>query len=86
MNTQLSAPPGRSHPPQPVTRTVRRVGLVDRLALHVGVALVAWSRRPRVDRYSRDELVRMLENRVAAEKRRRDEDLRRLLVGSSWRA
>ena len=25
---------------------VRRVGLVDRVALHVGLALVTWSRRP----------------------------------------
>ncbi len=28
-------------------RAIRRVGLLDRVALHVGVALVAWSRRPR---------------------------------------
>ena len=27
-------------------RPVRRVGLVDRVALRVGVALVTWSRRP----------------------------------------
>ncbi len=28
-------------------RRVRRVGPIDRIALHVGVALVAWGRRPR---------------------------------------
>ncbi len=51
-------------------RPVRRVGLVDRVALHVGVALVAWSRRPRAVvthegradqlRLQRDTLVREL--------------------------
>ena len=29
------------------THTVRRVGLADRVALHLGLALVTWSRRPR---------------------------------------
>ena len=28
------------------SRAVRRVGLADRVALHVGLALVTWSRRP----------------------------------------
>lgn len=36
-----------SHPPAPVAhRPARRVGLADRLALRLGVALVTWSRRP----------------------------------------
>ncbi len=50
MNTTVSTAPGRhDHPPHVDrdTRPVRRVGVIDRLALHVGVALVAWSRRPR---------------------------------------
>lgn len=38
------------HPPQQVVSThrtvVRRVGLIDRLALHLGVALITWGRRP----------------------------------------
>ncbi len=38
------------HPPQPVVNlhntVVRRVGLLDRIALHVGVALISWGRRP----------------------------------------
>lgn len=35
------------HPPAPATvRPVRRVGLVDRLALRMGIALITWSRRP----------------------------------------
>ena len=32
------------HPEQP--QAVRRVGLVDRAALHLGVALIKWGRRP----------------------------------------
>ncbi|MEO6942082.1 MAG: hypothetical protein ABI238_06530 [Terrimesophilobacter sp.] len=32
--------------PLNITTTVRRVGLIDRLALHVGVALITWGRRP----------------------------------------
>ncbi|WP_183084938.1 hypothetical protein [Mycetocola manganoxydans] len=51
MKTQLATTPRRSdHPPQPTPvleqRPVRRVGLVDRAALHLGVALVTWGRRP----------------------------------------
>jgi hypothetical protein len=52
MNTTLSTARGRvDHPPQPVERSqrfVRRVGLLDRLALHIGVALITWGRRPSV--------------------------------------
>lgn len=49
MNTTLSTTPGRQdHPPQPSyeQHPVRRVGLLDRLALHIGVALIKWGRRP----------------------------------------
>lgn len=35
----------RPHAVEPY-RAVRRVGLIDRLALHVGVALITWGRRP----------------------------------------
>ncbi|WP_133163783.1 hypothetical protein [Cryobacterium zongtaii] len=50
MNTQLAPVPGRhDHPPQPVrspeTHPVRRVGLIDRAAMHLGVALIRWGRR-----------------------------------------
>ncbi len=53
MNTTLSTAPGRhDHPPHPsvenLPRPVRRVGTLDRLALHLGVALIKWGRRPRV--------------------------------------
>ena len=51
MNTQLAPVPGsHDHPPQsvrsPATHPVRRVGLVDRAAMHLGVALIRWGRRP----------------------------------------
>ena len=51
MNTTLTTTHGRhDHPPQPVydqpQRPVRRVNLLDRAALHLGVALVKWIRRP----------------------------------------
>lgn len=45
-STTLSRP---THPPQhdqQSTPQVRRVGLVDRAALHLGVALITWGRRP----------------------------------------
>ena len=45
MNTTLSTRPGRTQEQQP--QQVRRVGLVDQLALHVGLALITWGRRPR---------------------------------------
>ncbi len=53
MNTTLSSAPRRlDHPPQSQSladeHVVRRVGLADRIALHLGVALVTWSRRPSV--------------------------------------
>ncbi|MBC7590934.1 MAG: hypothetical protein H7226_07815 [Salinibacterium sp.] len=51
MRTTLTTAPGRhDHPPQPIStqlRSGRRVGPLDRLALHIGVALITWGRRPR---------------------------------------
>lgn len=58
MNDTATTEPGRRyHPPeQPVDehkqRVVRRVRVVDRIALHLGVALITWSRRPRHPRSS----------------------------------
>jgi hypothetical protein len=51
MNTTLSTNSGRrTHPPEPLRRVeqheIRRVNLLDRLALHLGVALITWGRRP----------------------------------------
>jgi len=48
MNTTLSRT-RQEHPPQLEvtleTQQVSRVGLVDRIALHLGLALITWSRR-----------------------------------------
>ena len=48
MNTTLSTERRHSHPPQPIERLApaRRVGLADRAALHLGLALIRWGRRP----------------------------------------
>ena len=54
MNATVATAPGRQdHPPQPMLEPstryeARRVGMLDRIALHVGVALIKWGRRPRV--------------------------------------
>ncbi|CAN5341454.1 hypothetical protein BH11ACT5_BH11ACT5_08820 [soil metagenome] len=50
MNTTLTTAPGRhTHPPiQTQSHPVRRVGTLDRIALHVGVALIKWGRRPQL--------------------------------------
>ena len=51
MNSQVVTTTRRhEHPPQPVrtleTQPRRHVGLLDRAALHLGVALIKWGRRP----------------------------------------
>lgn len=50
MNATLTTARGRhDHPPEPtLPHPVRRVGTLDRIALHLGVALIKWGRRPRV--------------------------------------
>ncbi len=52
MNSTLSSVIDRhDHPPQPLrepaAQPVRRVNLLDRVALTVGIALIKWGRRPR---------------------------------------
>jgi hypothetical protein len=50
MNSTLTTPSRHTeqlHPEQHAQQ-LRRVGLVDRAALHLGVALIKWGRRPRV--------------------------------------
>jgi hypothetical protein len=76
MNTTMTATrPGRQqqHPPSPTLTTrapARSVGLIDRLALRLGVALVAWSRRPR-ELDSRDQLARRVQRELSTEQRER---------------
>ena len=52
MNSTLTTAPGRhEHPPQPQVETevrpIRRITGLDRIALHVGLALITWGRRSR---------------------------------------
>ena len=47
MNALQTAPRRHLHPPSETERPVRPVGLVDRLALRLGLALIMWGRRPR---------------------------------------
>ncbi len=81
MNTTLSTPQGRvhpsAHPPSP--HSARRVGIIDRLALRLGIALVAWSRRPRVLDV-RDDHARRVQNALATERREREMLLRLSLL------
>jgi hypothetical protein len=72
MNTTLSVQVDRAveHPPQPAA-SVRRVGLVDRLALHVGLALITWSRRPDSARPSHDQRNARVAREREAERRLR---------------
>lgn len=47
MHPVLTTERRHEHQPQTPERTpVRRVGLLDRAALHLGVALIKWGRRP----------------------------------------
>jgi len=80
MNSTLSTAPGRhDHPPQPTApvRQQRRVGLVDRMALHLGVALITWSRRPRAVE-SRERRANRIEQELArlARERAAERELR----------
>ncbi len=83
MPTTIS--PTRSTASQRVARapsaqpSAARIGPLDRLALHLGVALVAWSRRPR-RWYPRTELARRFENARAREIRERDSERGRHLL------
>jgi hypothetical protein len=52
VNTMLSTPvdgQNHAHPPSslPTAPSGRTISLADRAALHVGLALITWSRRPR---------------------------------------
>jgi hypothetical protein len=71
MNTTLSTAPGRlDHPPHLTDLAVRRVRLLDRLALHLGVALIKWGRRPlKVD--SRERRANRIEQQLARLERER---------------
>ena len=69
MHTTLTAPSRYEHPPQQ-TEVQRHVGLLDRLALRVGLALLVWARRPvrvQSERYiSQAELAELREARYSS--------------------
>jgi hypothetical protein len=81
MNTTLSTTPGRhDHPPHVVAsqaREARRVGLLDQVALHVGIALIKWGRRP-YSIESRERRANRVEQQLArlARERAADRSLR----------
>ncbi len=69
MNTILSTVRGRhDHPPEPAispaSRSIHRVNLLDQIALHAGVALIKWGRRPRVIE-SRERRATRIEQQLA---------------------
>ena len=78
MSTTLTTAAGRhDHPPslhpQHETHLVRRVNLLDRLALHVGIALIKWGRRPYpVD--SRERRANRVEQQLARLERERAQE------------
>lgn len=75
MNSLLETELGRhDHPPHEVEQLeqfeVRRVGPLDRLALHLGVALLKWGRRPRLVE-SRERRATRVEHALARLERER---------------
>jgi hypothetical protein len=73
MNTTLSTAPSRhDHPPQHEheLQPRNRVNLPDRIALHLGLALIKWGRRSRTVE-SRERRANRIEQRLATEYRER---------------
>jgi hypothetical protein len=65
--------PGRhDHPPEQ-PRLVRRVTLIDRAALHLGVALITWGRRPLAVE-TRERRARRVVNELARASRERESE------------
>ena len=87
MNTQLQTRSSHSnqlneyqHLKLDESRPVRRVSFFDRLALHVGLALITWGRRPQTLE-SRERRANRVEQAIAREHRlREDERNARLLL------
>ena len=88
MNTQLQTRSSHSnqlnqydqHDQINESRPVRRVSFFDRLALHVGLALITWGRRP-LNLESRERRANRVEQALARESRLQlDERTARLLL------
>lgn len=73
MNATLSTVASRhDHPPElePAVVFVRRVSFLDRLALHLGIALIKWGRRP-LTRDTRERRANRVEQQLARLERER---------------
>ncbi len=75
----------RQHPPQqtaeaPRPSVSRRVAVLDRIALRLGLALIVWSRRRDRKRLSREQQRLDHANLVATERREREAERRALLT------
>jgi hypothetical protein len=71
VNTTLIRP---NHPPIVVeeqVRQIRRVGFLDRVALHLGIALIKWGRRP-AQRETRERRANRVEQQLARLARERE--------------
>jgi hypothetical protein len=87
MNSTLTPHKGRHHhPPEPpgesenenTPKVVRQLGIIDRVALHLGVALITWSRRPRTKHFRASAETRahqQLARERLAQAKARDEQL-----------
>jgi hypothetical protein len=82
MKSLVSTAPGRQdHPPQPnpPLLATRRVSAVDRLALHLGVALIKWGRRP-LSMESRERRASRIEQSLARAARESETERRWILT------
>ncbi|MCU1440937.1 MAG: hypothetical protein JWP85_1934 [Rhodoglobus sp.] len=77
MNATVTTAPGRQdHPPHQSSLEhepyrARRVNLLDRVALHVGIALIKWGRRP-LAVTSREQRANRVEQQLARLERERE--------------
>lgn len=91
MNSTLTTPKDRhNHPPEPriesesAQRVMRRVSVIDRVALRLGVALITWSRRPRRVRFRATGAARaqqqLARERLAQARAREEQNYPRFII------
>jgi hypothetical protein len=74
------------HPPSPSRVTSPRgVALADRVALHLGLALITWSRRPRRATLVREYNPHAHRERELARRKREEQWQRAMYVSRPWR-
>ncbi|PZQ89912.1 MAG: hypothetical protein DI534_09135 [Leifsonia xyli] len=73
MNTTVTPTTRQNHapplPPPPAARPARRLSLLDRTALHLGVALIRWGRRSRRESARHERLANAYERALLARER-----------------